>query len=64
MAKGEIKENYFNPGGMFDQVHLITLAKEDVPPQMVQGLAGRARLFIHPIGRPNPLTSALFLRSR
>ena len=60
VAKGEIKENYFNPGGMFDQVHLITLAKEDVPPRMVQGLAGRARLFIHPIGRPNPLTLPFF----
>lgn len=61
LAKGEIKENYFNPGGMFDQVHLITLAKEDAPPKEVRSLAGEAELFIHPIGRPGPLTLPFFL---
>ena len=60
LAKGEIKENYFNPGGMFDQVHLITLAKEDARPDRVRSLAGRAELFIHPVGRPGPLTLPFF----
>ena len=56
LAKGEIKENYFNPGGLFDQVHLITPAQEDVSPGEVRSLAGRAELFIHPVGRPGFLS--------
>ncbi len=55
LTKGEIKRNYYNPGEMFDEVHLITLASEDVDPRQVQALVGRARLFIHPVGRPSPV---------
>lgn len=62
LKKGEIKENYFNPGGLFSEVHLATLAEKDVDPASVQALAGKARLFIHPIGRPNPATLPLFFR--
>ena len=51
LRKGEIKEGYYNPGRMFDRVHLITLADEDVDPSQVQALVGDAKLFIHPIGR-------------
>jgi len=63
LKKGEIKERYFNPGDLFDQVHLVTLAREDARPEEVQALAGRAELFIHPLGRVNPLSLPYFSRS-
>lgn len=52
--KGEVKTRYWNPGEIFDEVHVITLADDDVEPEVVQRVAGRARLFIHPVGRPRP----------
>jgi len=58
LRKGEIKERYFNPGLLFDEVHLITLADRDVAPAEVQALAGPARLHIHPVGRPSALDLA------
>jgi glycosyltransferase involved in cell wall biosynthesis len=63
LRKGEIKERYFNPGDMFDQVHLVTLARQDASPKEVQALAGRAELFIHPLGRVNPLNLPFFCRT-
>ena len=53
--KGEIKPRYYNPCNLFNEVHLITPADRDVQPGDVQALAGEARLFIHPLGRPDPI---------
>ena len=53
--KGEVKERYWNPGALFDEVHAISLCDEDIEPELVQAFAGDARFHIHPIGRPNPL---------
>ena len=50
LAKGEVKQRYFNPGELFDEVHVISLADDDVEPAAVQETAGRAKLFIHPVG--------------
>lgn len=52
--KGEIKERYWNPGGIFDEVHVLTLADDDIEPEAVQPVAGAARLRVHAIGRPRP----------
>ena len=49
-AKGEVKTRYFNPGDLFDEVHVVTLADDDIDAHVVQETAGRARLFIHPMG--------------
>lgn len=54
--KGEIKPRYYNPGNLFDEVHLITLCRRDIEPEKVQALAGQGRLFIHPIGGGNALS--------
>ena len=62
LAKGEIKAGYFNPGDIFDQVHLVTLADEDVAPAEVSQLAGRAELMIHPAGRPRPAALPFYFR--
>lgn len=53
-AKGEVKKRYWNPGDIFDEVHVITLADDDIDPDLVQAVAGRAQLFVHPVGRPQP----------
>lgn len=50
--KGEIKPRYWNPGDIFSEVHLVSLADQEVAPEKVAALAGRGRLFIHAIGRP------------
>lgn len=48
--KGEIKHRYYNPDNYFDEVHIVSLADEDVAPEKVQIIAGRARLQVHPVG--------------
>jgi glycosyltransferase involved in cell wall biosynthesis len=54
--KGEIKARYWNPCGLFDEVHIISLTERDVEPEVVQELVGAARLFIHAVGRPTAFT--------
>jgi glycosyltransferase involved in cell wall biosynthesis len=49
--KGEIKKRYWNPGGVFDAVHVIVLADEDIEAEKVQRVAGDAELTIHPVGK-------------
>ncbi len=63
LEKGEIKERYWNPGDIFDEVHVLTLADDDIKPEQVQAVAGRGRLRIYPIGRPRP-QNLLALRRR
>ena len=49
--KGEVKRRYWNPRGMFDSVHVIVLADEDIEANKVQRVAGDAELTIHPVGK-------------
>lgn len=51
--KGEIKERYYNPGDVFNEVHLVSFCHKDLDPDIVKEVAGRAKLFIHPVGRNN-----------
>lgn len=60
--KGEIKARYWNPRGLFDEVHIISLAERDVVADTVRELVGDARLFIHPVGRPTVLTLWAYYR--
>lgn len=48
--KGEIKERYFNPGNLFEVVHLFTFTDREIESHKVQIIAGDARLNIHPLG--------------
>lgn len=48
--KGEIKERYFNPLNLFDEVHVISLNDDDVTPEQVQAMAGDAAMFVHCVG--------------
>ena len=63
LAKGEIKRRYWNPADFFDEVHVLTLTDRDVDPGQVPELAGRAKLFIHPLGAAPTPFNLLSLRS-
>ena len=52
--KGEIKNRYWNPGNIFAAVHVIVLADDDIEPEKVKQVAGKAQFFIHPVGRVTP----------
>ena len=58
--KGEIKPRYWNPRGLFDEVHILSLAPRDIEPERVQTLVGEARLHVHAIGRPSMFTLPLY----
>ncbi|MBM3278755.1 MAG: glycosyltransferase family 4 protein [Candidatus Handelsmanbacteria bacterium] len=62
VAKGELKPRYWNPGEFFDEIHVVSLCADEVAPEQVQALAGRAKLYIHPVGRPTPMTLAWYYR--
>jgi glycosyltransferase involved in cell wall biosynthesis len=62
-GKGEIKERYFNPENLFDEIHIITLADMDIAEEMVQTMAGNAKLKIHTVGKIN-LSNYYFAKKR
>ncbi len=47
VAKGEVTERYYNPGELFDEVHLLLLNDDAPDPAAVQPMVGRARLVLH-----------------
>jgi len=49
--KGEIKERYFNPGNLFEEIYLFTFADREIEPYKVQEIAGDAQLHIRPLGK-------------
>lgn len=50
-GKGEVKERYYNPADIFDEVHMISFCERDIEEEKVRLIAGKAKLFIHPVGR-------------
>ncbi len=53
--KGEIKPRYFNPGNIFDEIHIITFIDNDIDSSKVKILAGNATLKIYSMGKLNTL---------
>jgi glycosyltransferase involved in cell wall biosynthesis len=51
--KGEIKERYFNPENLFDEIHIISFTDIDVEESKIQKIAGDAKLIIHTVGKIN-----------
>lgn len=49
VRKGEIKERYWNPQGMFEAVHIVDFTSEPVEVSDVQRVSGEAELTIHSI---------------
>ena len=55
LEKGEIKERYWNPGDVFDEVHVLTLADDDIKPEQVQAAGPGLRTCWHCGAGPNRL---------
>ncbi len=53
--KGEIKERYFNPKNLFDEIHVISLFDEEIDEELVKTVAGNANFKIHTTGKVNLL---------
>ena len=51
--KGEIKERYYNPENIFDEIHFITLTDNDVDVDKIQTIGGTAEIIIHSVGKIN-----------
>ena len=51
--KGEIKDRYYNPKNLFEEVNIISLIENDIDESLVQALAGNATLKIYSVGRIN-----------
>ena len=51
-AKGEITERYYNPGDVFDEVHLLMVNDDSPDPDTLQVTVGRARLVLHNLPLP------------
>lgn len=51
--KGEIKDRYYNPENLFNEVHIISFIDKDIKESEVQVLAGNAKLKIHSVGKIN-----------
>jgi len=51
--KGEIKDRYFNPNNIFDEIHFITLIEKDIEVTKIQNIAGNAKVIIHSVGKIN-----------
>jgi len=52
VAKGEVVTRYYNPGDLFDEVHILMTNDDSIQPKGIRKMAGRARLFIHNLPIP------------
>lgn len=49
--KGELIDRYFNPCGLFDEVHFISLTDNEIDEKKIQHTVGRAKTKIYPVGK-------------
>lgn len=47
LDKGEFQPSYYNPGGVFDEVHILMTNDDRPSPEAVQHTVGKAKLFLH-----------------
>ncbi|MDD4564896.1 MAG: glycosyltransferase [Eubacteriales bacterium] len=59
VKKGEMTERYYNPGNLFDEVHILMLNNDVVDPADVKIMAGTADLFIYNL----PAGNEFFVKS-
>lgn len=53
LKKGEYQPRYYNPGEIFDEVHILSTTEDNPDLEELQRTVGRARLFVH-FYRDNP----------
>ncbi|MEJ7784794.1 MAG: glycosyltransferase [Solirubrobacteraceae bacterium] len=59
VAKGEVVERYYNPGGIFDRVDIVMTVDDEPDPALVQPMVGDADLHLHQV----PIPDGLFRRT-
>jgi len=47
VQKGEYQPRYYNPGEVFDEVHILTTTPDKPDPAALQRTVGRAKLHLH-----------------
>ncbi len=47
IEKGEVTERYYNPGDLFEEVHLVFTVNDHPDPEKVQKMVGNAKLHIY-----------------
>jgi glycosyltransferase involved in cell wall biosynthesis len=52
VKKGEVVLRYYNPGNVFDEIHLLLINNDKPNPELVQPMVGDAKLFIHNYPEP------------
>lgn len=50
--KGEVVSRYYNPGNLFDEVHIMMLNNDQPRPDLVQPMVGKAKLFLYNYPEP------------
>jgi glycosyltransferase involved in cell wall biosynthesis len=59
IRKGELTERYYNPGDLFDEIHIWMINADRPDPALLRKMAGKAELHI----RNLPISKKVFLRS-
>ena len=52
VAKGEFTPRYYNPGNLFDEVHILMTNNDQVNPAGLQATVGNAKLILHNLPDP------------
>lgn len=52
IAKGEVTSRYYNPGNLYDEVHIVMVNRDKPDPEAIQPMVGTARLHLHNIPIP------------
>jgi glycosyltransferase involved in cell wall biosynthesis len=52
IKKGEITPRYYNPGNLFEEVHILMTNNDKPEPQKLRSTVGNAKLFLHNIHLP------------
>ncbi len=53
VRKGEMTDRYYNPGDLFDEVHIVLTNHDRPDPAAVQKTVGTARLYLHNVVPPS-----------
>ncbi len=53
IQKGEVVPRYYNPGNLFDEVHIMMTNDDRPDPRLVQPMVGDAKLFLYNYPEPN-----------
>ncbi|KPL71610.1 hypothetical protein ADM99_08990 [Leptolinea tardivitalis] len=53
LKKGEYPAGYYNPGDVFDEIHILLTVRDTVDEEKMQFTGGRARVFVHSIPAPS-----------